>query len=235
VARFSRLGLNQVRVCLSVCLSVCLFVRLSVCLSVCLSVRPSVRPSGTRGCLWSDLAPRGPALLLAFWSVPPVHLKRTLRVAAVQRFYADFARVADDEGRHFGWCLQRLRELGHDYGDVVAHDLLWEGAEASCGASVPCPCWQRRRAAAVRRVAATPITGSCVRLPVRDRVYPVRFSGGQWLICRDGAPKWIAAALDGVCLSVCACRCALALHPRNARLDGCCMVQSTRCLKTPVQ
>ncbi|KAG1668043.1 hypothetical protein FOA52_006577, partial [Chlamydomonas sp. UWO 241] len=43
-------------------------------------------------------------------------------------FYEDFARVADDESRHLGWCLQRLEELGHAYGDMVAHDLLWEGA-----------------------------------------------------------------------------------------------------------
>jgi uncharacterized ferritin-like protein (DUF455 family) len=41
--------------------------------------------------------------------------------------------VADDESRHFGWCLQRLAELGHRYGDMPAHDLLWEGAQASAG------------------------------------------------------------------------------------------------------
>lgn len=28
-------------------------------------------------------------------------------------FYEDFARVADDEARHFGWCVQRMAELGH--------------------------------------------------------------------------------------------------------------------------
>jgi len=48
-------------------------------------------------------------------------------------FYADFAHVADDESRHLGWCLQRLEELGYSYGDMVAHDLLWEGAELSSG------------------------------------------------------------------------------------------------------
>jgi hypothetical protein len=30
-------------------------------------------------------------------------------------FYEDFARVADDEARHFGWCVQRMAELGHRY------------------------------------------------------------------------------------------------------------------------
>lgn len=30
-------------------------------------------------------------------------------------FFDDFARVADDESRHFGWCSQRLIELGFKY------------------------------------------------------------------------------------------------------------------------
>jgi hypothetical protein len=33
-----------------------------------------------------------------------------------REFYLDFARVADDESRHLSWCLQRLEELGHEYG-----------------------------------------------------------------------------------------------------------------------
>lgn len=32
-------------------------------------------------------------------------------------FYEDFARVADDESRHFAWCAQRLAELGCSYGE----------------------------------------------------------------------------------------------------------------------
>lgn len=28
------------------------------------------------------------------------------------RLFTDFAHVADDESRHFAWCLQRLDELG---------------------------------------------------------------------------------------------------------------------------
>lgn len=51
----------------------------------------------------------------------------------LQDFYADFARVADDESRHLSWCLQRLEELGYAYGDMVAHSILWEGAQASSG------------------------------------------------------------------------------------------------------
>ena len=45
----------------------------------------------------------------------------------------DFAHVAEDESRHFGWRMQRLEELGYAYGDMVAHGMLWDGALASTG------------------------------------------------------------------------------------------------------
>ena len=57
----------------------------------------------------------------------------TNEFVGLQGFYADFARVADDESRHLSWCLQRLEELGYAYGDMVAHSILWEGAQASSG------------------------------------------------------------------------------------------------------
>ena len=44
-----------------------------------------------------------------------------------ERVLLDFARVADDESRHLSWCLQRLEELGHEYGEMDAHDMLWLG------------------------------------------------------------------------------------------------------------
>jgi len=55
----------------------------------------------------------------------------TLRLP--DQFYLDFARVADDESRHLQWCLQRLKELGYDYGCMPAHNLLWEGCQISAG------------------------------------------------------------------------------------------------------
>jgi len=58
-------------------------------------------------------------------------LARFAHLRLPDAFYEDFARVADDESRHLGWCLQRLSELGHAYGDMPAHDLLWQGAQAS--------------------------------------------------------------------------------------------------------
>ena len=37
--------------------------------------------------------------------------------------------VANDESRHFTMLRERLRELGHDYGDFDAHNGLWEMCE----------------------------------------------------------------------------------------------------------
>ncbi len=44
-------------------------------------------------------------------------------------FYADWVGVASDEARHFTMLHERLRQLGHDYGDFDAHNGLWEMAE----------------------------------------------------------------------------------------------------------
>ncbi|NLB57189.1 MAG: ferritin-like domain-containing protein [Gammaproteobacteria bacterium] len=44
-------------------------------------------------------------------------------------FYADWVRIADDEARHFVMLRDRLRALGHDYGDFDAHNGLWEMCE----------------------------------------------------------------------------------------------------------
>ncbi|KAK1267899.1 hypothetical protein QJS04_geneDACA008227 [Acorus gramineus] len=56
-----------------------------------------------------------------------------MREALGDGFFEDFARVADDESRHFTWCSQRLAELGFKYGDMPAHDLLWRECERSSG------------------------------------------------------------------------------------------------------
>lgn len=44
-------------------------------------------------------------------------------------FYADWVSCASDEARHFTMLRDRLRDLGHDYGDFDAHNGLWEMAE----------------------------------------------------------------------------------------------------------
>ena len=43
-------------------------------------------------------------------------------------FYVDWLSVADDEARHFLMLSDRLAELGATYGDLPAHDGLWQAA-----------------------------------------------------------------------------------------------------------
>lgn len=43
-------------------------------------------------------------------------------------FFDGWMKVADDEARHFGLLRDRLRSLGADYGDLPAHDGLWQAA-----------------------------------------------------------------------------------------------------------
>ncbi|MBT5895061.1 MAG: ferritin-like domain-containing protein [Rhodospirillaceae bacterium] len=43
-------------------------------------------------------------------------------------FYDEWVSVAADEGRHFTLLAARLAELGTTYGDLPAHDGLWQAA-----------------------------------------------------------------------------------------------------------
>ena len=43
-------------------------------------------------------------------------------------FYDDWCQVARDEAEHFDMLRQRLEDLGASYGDMPAHDGLWEAA-----------------------------------------------------------------------------------------------------------
>jgi len=44
-------------------------------------------------------------------------------------FYDDWLRVADEEGKHYLLLADRLSALGFAYGDLAAHDGLWQAAE----------------------------------------------------------------------------------------------------------
>jgi uncharacterized ferritin-like protein (DUF455 family) len=48
-------------------------------------------------------------------------------------YYLDWLSVAADEARHFGLLQDRLRAIGHAYGDIPAHNGLWEMAEKTAG------------------------------------------------------------------------------------------------------
>ena len=54
----------------------------------------------------------------------------------LQAFASDFAHVAADEARHFGWVQQRLQQLGFEYGSLPAHNLLWENCQRTSGAEL---------------------------------------------------------------------------------------------------
>ena len=45
------------------------------------------------------------------------------------KFYDDWMDVAKDEALHFLMLTKRLKELGTNYGDLEAHDGLWEAAK----------------------------------------------------------------------------------------------------------
>ena len=44
-------------------------------------------------------------------------------------YYLDWLSVSQDEARHFALCRTRLREMGLDYGELPAHNGLWEAAQ----------------------------------------------------------------------------------------------------------
>jgi uncharacterized ferritin-like protein (DUF455 family) len=44
-------------------------------------------------------------------------------------FHDDWVRVADEEATHHGLLAERLAEYGAGYGDLPAHDGLWQAAE----------------------------------------------------------------------------------------------------------
>ena len=46
-------------------------------------------------------------------------------------FISDWLEIGDDEARHFQMVRRRLSELGGNYGDLPAHDGLWEAALAT--------------------------------------------------------------------------------------------------------
>ena len=46
-------------------------------------------------------------------------------------FYDDWVTVAAEEARHFELLAMRLSDLGAAYGDLPAHDGLWQAAEAT--------------------------------------------------------------------------------------------------------
>lgn len=53
--------------------------------------------------------------------------------APPRAFFDDWVGVAAEEAKHFALLAARLAALGAAYGDLPAHDGLWEAAEATAG------------------------------------------------------------------------------------------------------
>jgi uncharacterized ferritin-like protein (DUF455 family) len=53
--------------------------------------------------------------------------------ALPREFFDDWVGVAAEEGVHFGLLARRLADFGARYGDLPAHDGLWEAASATAG------------------------------------------------------------------------------------------------------
>ena len=53
--------------------------------------------------------------------------------ALPRAFYDDWVKVADEEARHFTLLTGRLQSLGAAYGDLPAHDGLWQAARETAG------------------------------------------------------------------------------------------------------
>ncbi len=58
-------------------------------------------------------------------------IARFVDAALPRAFYDDWCRVAYDEARHFDLLNRRLQALGARYGDLPAHDGLWQAATAT--------------------------------------------------------------------------------------------------------
>ncbi|MTI17272.1 ferritin-like domain-containing protein [Rhodobacteraceae bacterium RKSG542] len=46
-------------------------------------------------------------------------------------YYDDWVQVGVEEAKHFGLLAERLAKLGHKYGDLPAHDGLWQSAQST--------------------------------------------------------------------------------------------------------
>jgi len=106
------------------------------------------------------------------------------------QFYGDWIQVAAEEAEHFGLMRERLADLGQDYGDLPAHDGLWEMARRTAADPLA-------RMALVPRVleargldvtpgmierleaAGDPETAGRLRIILRDEVVHVA-AGSRW-------------------------------------------------------
>ncbi len=58
-------------------------------------------------------------------------IARSAPLAPPRAFFDDWVAVADEEASHHGLLTSRLADLGAAYGDLPAHDGLWQAAAAT--------------------------------------------------------------------------------------------------------
>ena len=56
---------------------------------------------------------------------------RVIKTQIPVDFYHDWLGVTNDEAQHFLMLSDRLADLGAAYGDLPAHDGLWQAADAT--------------------------------------------------------------------------------------------------------
>ena len=119
-----------------------------------------------------------------------------VRETLPRAFYDDWVGVAAGEAVHFELLVQRLAGLGGRYGDLPAHDGLWESAAATAGdllarlAVVPLVLEARgldvtpQMAATLERVG-DPLSAAVLRRIYRDEITHVA-AGIRWFdaLCR---------------------------------------------------
>jgi len=58
-------------------------------------------------------------------------IARFTHISMPRSFYDDWVQVGLEEAKHFKLISTRLKELGNGYGDLPAHDGLWQAAHAT--------------------------------------------------------------------------------------------------------
>ncbi len=92
-------------------------------------------------------------------------------------FFDDWVRVAVEEAGHFELLARRLADLGVEYGDLPAHDGLWEAAVATADdllarlAVVPLVLEARGLDVTPAMAARLERVGDCDSAAILDRIY----------------------------------------------------------------
>src|SRR3546814_645201 len=85
---------------------------------------PKRKVSGSRDALLHALAHIKLNAIDLAWDL----IARFAGEALPRAFFDDWVRVASEEAKHYGLLAERLAELGATYGDLPAHDGLWQAA-----------------------------------------------------------------------------------------------------------